>query len=241
MTLAGILILSMLAPVGGAAPRFALQASPPQSAQPSAEAPQETAPSPQPDSKSQGEENKPQGQPADSQTSSPPTPDASKPVQEPPAEPKETKPEQAATPEPPAGQASEPGKPANPPATDQKKAPACSPKAAAKKTTRKPKSGPPRKVVREGGTSDAPVELAPSVSQQQASSQKQDAGQLIAATDEDLKKIAARQLKPSEQETVNEIHNYLDQARAALKAGDSERSRNLAFKAHLLSADLLPH
>jgi len=95
--------------------------------------------------------------------------------------------------------------------------------------------------VRDGSTADTVVEISPGMSQQQATTQRQTADQLIAATEVNLKKIEARQLQPNEQETVGQIHNYLEQARTALKAGDLERSRNLAFKANLLSADLLPH
>jgi len=40
---------------------------------------------------------------------------------------------------------------------------------------------------------------------------------------------------------VNQIRNYIQQAKAAETTGDLQRARNLAFKAHLLSDEVLRH
>jgi hypothetical protein len=40
---------------------------------------------------------------------------------------------------------------------------------------------------------------------------------------------------------VTQIRNYVQQAKAAENAGDLQRARNLAFKAQLLSDDVLRH
>ena len=100
---------------------------------------------------------------------------------------------------------------------------------------------PRKKVVRNGSTADPVVQLAPSVTDQQASQQRQSTAQLLAATEANLGKISARQLNSSQQDMVNQIRNYVQQAKAAEAAGDLQRARNLAFKAQLLSDEVLRH
>jgi len=63
----------------------------------------------------------------------------------------------------------------------------------------------------------------------------------LASSDENLKKIAGRQLSTSQQDTVKQIKTYMEQANAANKDGDVQRAHNLAVKANLLSADLVGH
>jgi hypothetical protein len=93
-------------------------------------------------------------------------------------------------------------------------------------------------VVRNGGTVEPAMDLAPGVSQQQVSQQGQKASDLLTATDANLKKISTRQLDAAEQETVGQIKSYVEQAKAAANDGDVQRAYNLALKAKLLSADL---
>jgi hypothetical protein len=102
-------------------------------------------------------------------------------------------------------------------------------------------TAPRKKVVRNGSTADPVVQLAPSVTDQQASQQRQSTAQLLAATEANLSKISARQLNSSQQDMVNQTRNYMQQAKAAESAGDLQRARNLAFKAQLLSDEVLRH
>ena len=97
---------------------------------------------------------------------------------------------------------------------------------------------PPKKVVRNGGTADPAVQLAPGVSAEQASSQRQNTTQLLAATDANLKQISSRPMNSTQQASVDQIRKYMEQARAAEQAGDVQRAQNLASKALLLSDDL---
>ena len=97
---------------------------------------------------------------------------------------------------------------------------------------------PEKKVVRNGGTADPAVQLAPGVSAEQASSQRQNTTQLLAATDANLKRISSRSMNPSQQASVSQIRKYMEQAKAAEQAGDVQRAQNLASKALLLSDDL---
>lgn len=102
-------------------------------------------------------------------------------------------------------------------------------------------STPEKKVVRNGGTADPAVQLAPGVSDEQASRQRQSTTQLLATTDTNLKQISARQLSASQQESVSQIRKYMEQAKTAEAAGDVQRAQNLASKALLLSDDLVKH
>ncbi len=100
---------------------------------------------------------------------------------------------------------------------------------------------PDKKVVRNGGTADPVVQLTPGMSKEQASSQRQNTSQLLAATDNNLKQISARPLNSSQQDSVSQIRKYMEQAKEAEQAGDVDRARNLASKALLLSDDLVKH
>jgi hypothetical protein len=63
--------------------------------------------------------------------------------------------------------------------------------------------------------------------------------ELIAATDDNMKKIEGRQLNPSQQEMVSQIGQFRKQSKTAALAGDLDRAHNLALKAHLLSDELV--
>jgi hypothetical protein len=175
------------------------------------------------------------------------TPEPAKP--EPQATPEPAKPEPQTTPE-------EQAKPEQPTAPDSTQPPEnvqpnaekpdCGARKGKKRNSKRKApaqaaTGPRKTVVRNGSTADPVVQLAPSVTDQQASQQRQSTAQLLAATDANLTKISARQLSSSQQDMVTQIHNYMQQAKAAETAGDLQRARNLAFKAQLLSDDVLRH
>jgi hypothetical protein len=98
---------------------------------------------------------------------------------------------------------------------------------------------PPKIVVRQGGAAEPSIQLAGGPATGQASEQKNAAIQLLGTTEENLKKISGRQLSADQQETVTQIHQFMQQSKAAVANGDSERARNLAWKAELLSEDLV--
>jgi hypothetical protein len=98
---------------------------------------------------------------------------------------------------------------------------------------------PPKKVVRNGGTDEPTIQLTGGTTAAQASQERATTEQLTASTEENLKKIADRQLNPSQQEIVNQIQQFVDQSKKAVAAGDLERAHNLALKARLLSDELL--
>ena len=109
-----------------------------------------------------------------------------------------------------------------------------------RKNARKPASGGPRKiVVREGGATEPPAQIVPGLTPQEADQQRQHAVQLLASAEGNLKQLAGRALDSQQQETVAQIHNYVDGARSALHDGDTQRAHTLALKAHLLADDLV--
>ena len=99
---------------------------------------------------------------------------------------------------------------------------------------------PPSKIiVRQGGTSEPTIRLAGGAVGDQAVQQRDTANQMLAATQTNLKKIAGRQLTANQQDMVNQIHQFIDQSRNAVASGDLERARTLAWKAQLLSEELV--
>jgi hypothetical protein len=93
-------------------------------------------------------------------------------------------------------------------------------------------------VVKNGGTSDKSAQLSPAVAPEQAQHQRISTEELLAATDANLKRVAARELNSEQQGTLEQIHTYMRQAKAASAAGDTNRAQTLAYKARLLSDDL---
>ena len=103
-----------------------------------------------------------------------------------------------------------------------------------------PGNCPPSKVVvRQGGTTDPPIQLAGGQSKGQTSQEKATANQMLESTDENLKKLEGRQLSSTEQDMVTQIKQYMEQSKTAVTAGDSDRARNLAWKAQTLSEELI--
>jgi hypothetical protein len=105
-----------------------------------------------------------------------------------------------------------------------------------------PAPGTPRKiVVREGGAKEPAAQIAPDISPAEAARQRQNSEQLLGSTDNQLKRLAGRNLDVDQQQTVGQIHNYIDGARAALREGDVRRASTLSEKAYLLAEDLAKH
>jgi hypothetical protein len=103
-----------------------------------------------------------------------------------------------------------------------------------------PAADPPQKVVvRHGGTSEALPQIAPVAPQHQDSEERRKAGQLLTATDTNLKSLLGQRLTPEQQATVAQARLFMGQSRAALDAGDLTQGYNLASKANTLSEELL--
>jgi hypothetical protein len=97
---------------------------------------------------------------------------------------------------------------------------------------------PPKKVVRNGGSSEPAIQITGGTTAEQAVHQRSTA-QLTAATEENLKQVEGRDLTSNQQELKNQIKQFMAQSKTAVAAGDLERGHDLALKAHLLSDELL--
>ena len=103
-----------------------------------------------------------------------------------------------------------------------------------------PTNCPPAKVVvHQGGITEQSIQLAGGQTGNQASSERDTANRMLGTTEENLKKISGRQLNESEQGMVNQIHQFVAQSKTAVAAGNFDRARTLAWKAELLSEELL--
>jgi hypothetical protein len=98
---------------------------------------------------------------------------------------------------------------------------------------------PPKTVVRQGGTSEPAIQLAGGAVGDQAAQQRHTASEMLGATELNLKKINGAQLTANQQDMVKQIHQFMDQSKGATSAGDLERARTLAWKAQLLSEELV--
>jgi len=103
-------------------------------------------------------------------------------------------------------------------------------------------TGAPRRiVVREGGAEEPETQIVSNMTPEQASRERQDTEDLLNSTRDILQGLSGRSLDPPRQETVSQIHNYMEGSRSALKEGDIARAHTLALKANLLADDLASH
>ena len=103
-----------------------------------------------------------------------------------------------------------------------------------------PKDCPPEKiVVRQGGITEQSIQLAGGSTSEAATQKRDAANRMLAATEENLKKMSGRQLNNDQQDSATQIRQFMKQSQTALAAGDLERAQTLAWKAKLLSDDLL--
>jgi hypothetical protein len=143
-----------------------------------------------------------------------------------------------------------PTPPQNPPSIEaQPQAPIDQPVTKKKKRRKKKTSpapttsadGPTKTVVKNGSTAEPEVKFSPGTTADQQNRQRGKVNYLLTSTDDNLKKLSTRQLNATQQDAVQQIRSYMEQAKAALTEGDLQRGENLAAKARLLSDDLLKH
>jgi len=101
------------------------------------------------------------------------------------------------------------------------------------------KCPPPKVIVKQGGITEQSIQLAGGSAGGEATQKKDAANRMLAATEDNLKKIAGRQLSATEQDSVSQIRQFVDQSKSALAAANVERAQTLAWKAKLLSDDLV--
>lgn len=96
---------------------------------------------------------------------------------------------------------------------------------------------PERHIVPNGGVPDPTVQLAGGSGPDKAS--QDSANQMLTATERNLKKLEGRTLSPNERDVVKQIRGFMTESKTAADAGDAARARTLAWKAQLLSEDLV--
>lgn len=97
---------------------------------------------------------------------------------------------------------------------------------------------PGKIVVSNGGAKEVRLQLTPTATPAEAAQQRQQTRSLIFITDQNLKRIVGHELNPNQQDMLEQVHNYMTQARAADSAGEPQRAQILASKARQLSDDL---
>jgi outer membrane biosynthesis protein TonB len=101
------------------------------------------------------------------------------------------------------------------------------------------KATPPRIVVESGGTSaTATTTVAPDMPHTEEAHHRLSTEQLMQSTDANLKSLK-RVLTPDERGIMQQIQEFMAQARDAMQTQDLVRAHNLALKAHLLSDELV--
>lgn len=111
---------------------------------------------------------------------------------------------------------------------------------AAPATTSTSTNCPPSKViVKQGGTAEPSIQLAGGAGSKQTSQEADTAKQMLGTTEANLKQIAGKQLNSAEQDMVNQIRQFMAQSKAAAGDGDLDRARTLAWKAQVLSQELV--
>lgn len=101
-------------------------------------------------------------------------------------------------------------------------------------------SCPPTKViVRQGSTTEPSIQVMGGAEGSQASDERNTANQMLETTESNLKKIEGTQLDSNQQEMIKQVRQFMDQSKAAGTSGDLDQARTLAWKAQLLSEELL--
>jgi ABC-type phosphate/phosphonate transport system ATPase subunit len=81
--------------------------------------------------------------------------------------------------------------------------------------------------------------LAGGPSAEQSAQKRNAVNQLLGVSDQNLKRAADMQLSAAQQDTVLQTRQFMQQSKAAMADGDFERARTFAWKAQLLSEDLV--
>ncbi len=107
-------------------------------------------------------------------------------------------------------------------------------------TASAPTKCPPSKViVKQGGTAEPSIQLAGGAGSKQTSQDADTAKQMLGTTEANLKQIAGKQLSSAQQDMVTQIRQFMAQSKAAAGDGDLDRARTLAWKAQVLSQELV--
>lgn len=112
--------------------------------------------------------------------------------------------------------------------------------AAKKAASTTPSRCPPTKViVRQGSTTEPSIQVVGGAGGSQASDERNTATKMLETTEGNLKQIEGSQLDSNQQEMIKQVRQFMDQSKAASSSGDLDQARTLAWKAQMLSEELL--
>ena len=98
---------------------------------------------------------------------------------------------------------------------------------------------PKKVIVRQGSTTEPSIEVVGGAGGRQASDERNTAIQMLETAEANLKKMEGTQLSSDQQDMLKQVRDFMDQSRAATSAGDLDQARTLAWKAQLLSEELV--
>ncbi len=104
-----------------------------------------------------------------------------------------------------------------------------------------PRPKPRKIIIRHGSTTDPTAQMVPGMTPEQAMRKRQNTEKLLLDTENAIQRLQSRKLGPNQQETLQQIRNYIAGSHSALDVSDLQRAYTLALKAHLLADDLLKH
>lgn len=96
-----------------------------------------------------------------------------------------------------------------------------------------------KKVVRHGGTDEPTTQISPSMTEAQAAKMRSNTATLLNETEGNLQKLSGKALPADQQETADQIRQFVEQSKQADQNGDLQRAASLANKAKLLSDALV--
>lgn len=112
-------------------------------------------------------------------------------------------------------------------------------KTAAKNSAAVSPCAPKKVIVRQGSTTEPSIEVVGGAGGRQASDERNTAIQMLETAEANLKKMEGTQLSSDQQDMLKQVRDFMDQSRAATSAGDLDQARTLAWKAQLLSEELV--
>ena len=96
-----------------------------------------------------------------------------------------------------------------------------------------------KKVVRHGGTDEPTTQISPSMTEAQAAKMRSNTANLLNETEGNLQKLSGKTLPADQQETADQVRQFVEQSKQADQNGDLQRAASLANKAKLLSDALV--
>lgn len=96
-----------------------------------------------------------------------------------------------------------------------------------------------KKVVKHGGADEPTTQISPSMTEEQAAKTRSSTAALLNEAESNLQKLSGRSLTADQQETADQVRQFVEQSKAADQSGDLQRAASLANKAKLLSDALV--